>query len=97
MPAYLIAVLDVVDAAAFEEYARAVPAVVAAHGGRYLARGGHSEVFEGPAAEGRRVVVVEFPSVDAARRYYTSAEYTAVRALRDGAATGSLLITEGMP
>ena len=46
MAAYLIANVQITDAAEFEEYRRRVPAVIAAYGGHYLARGGTIEEFE---------------------------------------------------
>ncbi len=68
MPAYVIAMLEVTDPAAYERYKAAVPSTIAAAGGRYLARGGES-VLEG-SHDGRRVVILEFPSVEAARAWH---------------------------
>jgi uncharacterized protein (DUF1330 family) len=95
MAAYLIALLNVTDADLFGQYASGTPAVVAAYGGRYLARGGLSELFEGDVPI-ERVVIVEFETLDQARTYYNSPEYTELRSLRAGAATGALLITPGL-
>ena len=62
MPAYLYATLDVTDPAAYEQYRQKVPALIAAHGGRYLVRGGATEVLEGNA-QPLRQVILEFPDM----------------------------------
>jgi uncharacterized protein (DUF1330 family) len=96
MAAYLIADLEIVDAQAFEEYRRRVPAVIAAHGGRYLVRGGASEVIEG-AWRPQRAVIVEFPSMDALRGFLASPDYQPLRVIRERSARSSLVAFEGVP
>src|SRR5438552_13385456 len=81
MPAYLIANVTVQDAATFEEYRRQVPATIAKHGGRYLVRGGRVERLEG-TWNPSRLVVLEFPSMEHARRWYDGEEYCGPKALR---------------
>jgi uncharacterized protein (DUF1330 family) len=93
--AYIIACLEVTDPEALAQYAREVPAVIAAYGGRYLARGGAAALMEGDAPVSR-VVIVEFPDADAARAWYCSPEYTRLREIRLGAANGPFIITEGL-
>jgi uncharacterized protein (DUF1330 family) len=93
--AYLVVQADVTNADRYAEYAKVSPDIVAKYGGRYLARGGRSITLEGPPARGR-VVVLEFPSVDAAQEFYTSPEYTAARKLREGAATAQFVIVEAL-
>ncbi len=94
MVAYVIAHVNVTDPEQYQEYKKLTPAAVAAHGGTFLVRGGDSEVLEGQP-EDRRVVVLEFPSMDAARTFYDSAQYREARAVRDGAAEMSMLLVEG--
>ena len=94
MPGYVIADVEVTDLAAYEEYRKLVPATVAKYGGRYLVRGGAHEVREGDWRP-TRVVVLEFPSVAEARRWYDSEEYRPARAIRHRAARSSVLIVEG--
>jgi uncharacterized protein (DUF1330 family) len=94
MPAYLIANLSIRDAAAYEAYRQHVPAVVARHGGRFIVRGGAIEVKEG-ALPGSRLVVLEFPDMDAARAFYHSAEYAPLLAQRIAAAEGTVVLAEG--
>jgi uncharacterized protein (DUF1330 family) len=96
VPAYIIASLVVDDPEGFAEYAARVPAIIEQYGGRYLARGGDSELLEGTART-ERVVLVEFDSVETARRWYSSPEYSAIRPIRERCARGSLLLTEGLP
>jgi uncharacterized protein (DUF1330 family) len=95
MSAYIIASLEVTDPESFAEYAANVPATIAAHGGEYLARGGASELMEGDVPVDR-VVVARFPTVEDARTWYHSDEYTALRKIRLQAAHGPFLITTGV-
>jgi uncharacterized protein (DUF1330 family) len=94
MAAYLIVDVDVSDAARYEEYKKLAPPAIAAYGGKYLVRGGACEVLEGtfPA---KRVVVLEFPSADQARKFYHSSEYGAAKRARAGAARMNMLLVEG--
>lgn len=94
MTAYWIAHVTVTDSAAYAGYQALAPAAFAAHGARFLARGGAAEVLEGPALD--RHVVIEFPSLAAARDCYHSPEYQAARARRDGACTAHVVIVEGL-
>ncbi len=96
MPAYLIANITVHDAAGFEAYRAAVPAVIARFGGRYLVRGGAVEAKEG-APGLNRVVILEFPDMAAARAFYDSADYAPLLAMRLASSTGTLALVEGMP
>ena len=95
MAAYLVANIDVGDPAAFEEYRKRVPATIAAHGGRYLSRGGAVEVLEGEF-NAKRIVVLEFPNVAAVRAWYASPEYQALLPLRERAAKTMLMMIEGL-
>ncbi|HEX7327450.1 MAG TPA: DUF1330 domain-containing protein [Casimicrobiaceae bacterium] len=94
MAAYVIVHLEVVDQALYAEYGKAVLATIEAHGGRFLVRGGAVEVFEGDFVP-KRVVVLEFPDIDAARHWYRSPEYAPLIAMRKRAARGSLYIVAG--
>ena len=94
MPAYVIAQIEVTDQAAYDEYGKGVRATIAAHGGRFLVRGGAVEVLEGDFIP-KRVVVLEFPDAEAARRWYRSPEYQPLLALRKRASRASLYVVEG--
>ena len=95
MAAYIIARIDVTDADQYEHYKAAAPAAIAKYGGTYLTRGGAVETVEGDQ-ETRRVVILQFPDMDAARTFYNSPEYAAAREKRAGAANGQFLIVEGL-
>lgn len=95
MPAYMIVQLNVTDPDKFDGYRAAVPAVVEAFGGRYLVRGGAVEVLEG-SHDGRRVVVFEFPSIEAIKRFWNSPEYAKVKPLRENAAEVDAWIIPGV-
>ncbi len=95
MPAFLIAEVEVTDPVAYEEYKKLAPAAIAAYGGRYVVRGGASETLEGPP-QTKRLVVLEFPSMDKARTFYHSPEYTAARAKRANAGSARFVIVEGL-
>ena len=94
MTAYWIAHVTVTDPEAYRGYQALAPAAFAAHGARFLARGGAHEVLEGLVLD--RHVVIEFPSLAAARACYQSAEYQAARARREGAAVAHVVIVEGL-
>lgn len=95
MPAYIIGDIEITDAAAYEAYRTDVPATIAKYGGRYHVRGGRAELLEGDRRP-NRVVVLEFPSLEQAKRWYDSEEYRPLKAIRQKAARGSLLLVEGV-
>ena len=95
MPAYVIARINVTDAEKYEGYKALSPGAIAAYGGKFLARGGDVTVLEGEA-EDRRVVILEFPTVEQAKTFYDSPEYLEARAARAGAAEGQYLLVEGL-
>ena len=95
MPAYVIVETNVTDHEQYERYRDAAPASIAAHGGRYLVRGGELAVFEGEWNP-TRVVVLEFPDLATAKRWYASEEYGEARKLRDGAAHLNMVAVQGV-
>jgi uncharacterized protein (DUF1330 family) len=95
MTAYLIADVDVTDAAAYEEYRSKAPASIALHGGRYLARGGETFVLEGDW-EPHRLVILEFPDLTALRAWYDSNEYKAFKAIRLDNAKSRIIALDGL-
>jgi uncharacterized protein (DUF1330 family) len=94
MPAYLIAEMEVSDPETYARYRAQVPEVIAAHGGRFLVRGGATETKEGTPPAGR-VVVIEFPDMATARRFYDGPDYQAILPLRLAASRGRLYLVEG--
>jgi uncharacterized protein (DUF1330 family) len=94
MPAYLIADIEVTDPQVYERYREAAGASLAAHGGRFVVRGGATEVLEGDWTP-RRLVVLEFESMEAARSWYDSPEYTAAKEFRLRSADSRLVLVDG--
>ncbi|WP_162925241.1 DUF1330 domain-containing protein [Aurantiacibacter odishensis] len=95
MPGYIIAHYKITDAEGIGNYVEAVMPILTAHGGEALVVDGDSQVMEGDAPH--QSVVVKFPSVEAAKGFYNSAEYQAVRHFRtDNSTAGSLVIVEGV-
>ena len=94
MAAYVIAEVNVTDPQLYQEYAKGVPATIAAYGGKYLVRGGATDIKEGDWMP-KRVVVLEFPSMERARSWYDSPEYKPLLALRLRAASAKLILVEG--
>jgi len=81
MPAYLIVDCEVTDPERYEVYKQLAPPAIAKYGGRYLVRGGATTILEG-SWQPNRVVVLEFPDEETAKRFYASPEYSAARAKR---------------
>ena len=94
MSAYVIVDIDVHDPAGFEEYRRQVPASLAKHGGRFVVRGGAFQVLEGSWAP-KRLVMLQFDSVEQAQRWYDSDDYRPLKAMRFKTSTANLILVEG--
>jgi uncharacterized protein (DUF1330 family) len=94
MPAYVIVETDIHDPEQYTRYQAAVPASLAAYGGRFIVRGGEMAVLEGDW-QPKRLVAVEFDDLDAAQRWYHSPEYAEAKRLREGAGTLKMVAVEG--
>lgn len=94
MKGYVIAEVEVTDPATFEQYRQGVPPTVAAHGGRYLVRGGAITPAEG-GWNPKRLIVLEFPDVAAAKAWHDSAAYAPLKAMRERSARSRIVIVEG--
>ena len=95
MTAYLLVDIKVTDPVKYEVYKRLGQESIARHGGRYLVRGGKSDVLEGQWLP-NRLVVVEFPTYEQARAFYDSNDYRAARAAREGAAQMNMVLVSGV-
>lgn len=95
MSAYIIADVDVTDPQQYEEYKRWSSAAMQTHGAEVLVRGGAATVLEGDW-QPSRIVVLRFPSVEAARAFYDSPEYRRAREARAGAAVMRMIAVEGV-
>jgi uncharacterized protein (DUF1330 family) len=94
MPAYVIVDIDVTDPVRYETYKKMAPGAVAAYGGKYLARGGQTEVLEGDW-QPKRLVILEFASMAQAKAWVDSPEYRPAREMRHQAATSRMVVIEG--
>ena len=95
MKAYVLAEIEVEDPERYEKYKALAPPAIAAHGGRYLARGGRTELLEGDRAP-KRTVILEFPTVEQAKAWWASIDYADAKALRQASARTHMLIVEGL-
>jgi uncharacterized protein (DUF1330 family) len=96
MPAYVITYLEVTDPEAFRAYRKVAGPTFAPYGGRPIVVDGQFEVLEG-MVEPKSVVVIEFESMEQARRWYASPEYAKTIPMRQSAANASLVLVEGVP
>ena len=94
MPAYLIAQVKIHDPEIYKQYMARTPALIAQYGGRFVVRGGACETLEGGASN-RRIVIVEFPSMDAAREFYNSPAYSQAKAIRTPVSDAEFILVEG--
>ena len=96
MPAYLINDMDVTDPQLLEEYKKLSPPTVAQYGGKFLARGGTVEKLEGDWAP-KRLVILEFPSLEQAKAWVNSTEYAPARRMRQQASRSNVIVVDGVP
>ena len=94
MAAYVIGDIEVTDPAAFQEYRQRIGATVEQYGGKFVIRGGRVNPKEGDW-QPRHLLMLEFPSLEHAERWYNSQEYKPLIAIREKSATTQLLIAEG--
>ncbi|MGB7180426.1 MAG: DUF1330 domain-containing protein [Burkholderiaceae bacterium] len=94
MPCYSIGHITVTNTEGYKEYAAQVPATIAAHGGKYLVRGGQCNDVEGKMPHSRHVVL-EFPTRAALEGWYFSAEYQALLKIRLANSEGMMTFVDG--
>ena len=94
MAGYLIGQIKVNDPEAYSEYVKQSSQTVEKYRGNFLVRGGEMEILEGECPY-PRVVVIEFPSVEAAREWYNSPEYEGPKSIRMATAEANLVLVEG--
>ena len=95
MAAYVIAHVDVTDPVEYLEYIRMSPTSIKAYGGKFLARGGETQVLEGDW-QPKRLVILEFPSATQARLWWESADYAPAKAKRNATSTSELILIDGV-
>jgi uncharacterized protein (DUF1330 family) len=95
LAAYIVVEVEVTDAERYAEYRTMVPASLAIYGGRFLVRGGAVETLEGDW-QPSRFVILEFDSVEQAKRWWDSDEYREARDLRQAASMTKMIVVEGV-
>lgn len=95
MPAYMIVEIEVTDPIVYEEYKKLAPAIVAQYGGKYLARGGQTEVLEGDW-QPKRLVILEFANSQQAKTWVNSPEYQQPRQMRLQSTHSHMVLLEGV-
>ena len=95
MSAYVIVDITVTDPERYEDYKKLAPPAIAAYGGKYVVRGGKSEILEGNW-EPNRIVILEFESTEKAKEFINSPEYREARALRHETASSNMIVVEGL-
>ena len=95
MSAYIYGNIEIHDPALYEQYRAVVPAMIAAHGGRYLVRGGAVEVLEGDG-KALRQVILEFPDMASLKGFYDSPEYQAILPISKKSARRTVFVLEGI-
>jgi uncharacterized protein (DUF1330 family) len=93
MAAYVIGEIEVTDPVAYQEYGKQVLATIQKFGGKFVVRGGKAEALEGAAP--KRIVVLEFPTIEQAKNWHRSAEYAPLIEMRQKASRGRLIVVEG--
>lgn len=95
MSALIIVDIEVLEPVLYEDYKRLASASIAAHGGRYLVRGGASEVLDGDWTP-RRLVVLQFDSMEKAKAWRASPEYAEAKKVREQCARSNMVVVEGL-
>ena len=94
MTAYVLVEIDVHDPVGYEEYKKLAPPIIEAYGGKYLARGGRTETLEGDWSPSR-LVILQFESVEQAKKWVNSDEYSEARKMRHATAKSNMVVIEG--
>ncbi len=95
MSAFVIVEIEIRNPETYERYKQLAPPSIAAYGGRYVVRGGEVETLEGEWKP-KRLVVLEFPTVDLARAWWASSEYAEGKALRHSCADTKMILVPGL-
>ena len=96
MKAYVIVEIEMMDPQGYEAYKKLAPPTIAAYGGKYLARGGQTVVLEG-SWQPKRLVILEFESLERAGAWWNSPEYAEPKRLRQASAITNMVMIEATP
>lgn len=95
MSAYVVVEIKVHDPELYTSYTHLTPAIIASYQGKFIARGGDTIVLEGDW-QPKRLVLLEFPTLEIANTWWNSKEYSKARAIRQRAATTKMIIIDGV-
>lgn len=95
MTAYVIVDIEVTDPEGYEEYKKLSPPAVAAYGGKFVTRGGRTEVLEGDWVP-NRLVILQFDSMEKAKAWLDSPEYSKAKSMRHRYARSNMVVVEGV-
>lgn len=95
MSAFVVVDVEIRDSARYRDFMTAVKPALAAAGARYLVRGGAHKVYEGDW-QPRRIVIFEFPSLDAWEQFHYGPVYQGMKAIRDECSSALLVSVEGL-
>ena len=95
MPAYIIVEVHIHNEVEYEDYKKLTPASLLPFRGRFIVRGGETETLEG-IWQPKRIVVLEFPTKEAAKDWWASNEYAPAKALRQRTATTNMILVQGV-
>jgi uncharacterized protein (DUF1330 family) len=94
MKAYIIVDVNITDPVRYEDYKKLTPGSLIPYQGKFIVRGGHAETLEGDWKPGR-IVVIEFPSLEKAKAWWSSDGYAPAKAIRQSASEAKLIVAEG--
>ena len=95
MSAYVIVEIEIVDPVGYEVYKKLAGATVEKYGGKYLVRGGKTDVLEGDWNP-KRIVMLEFPTMERAKEWLNCEEYREPRKMRHRTAKTNMILAEGV-
>jgi uncharacterized protein (DUF1330 family) len=94
MKAYIIVDVKITDPKRYEDYKKLTPASLVPYNGKFVVRGGATTTLEGDWQPGR-LVVIEFPSADLAKKWWSSDGYAPAKAIRQSASITKMILVEG--
>jgi uncharacterized protein (DUF1330 family) len=94
MPAYVLVEITIHDSESYKDYMKLTPASITAYDGKFIVRGGKSESLEGDW-QPQRIVVLEFPTLQRAKEWWSSEQYAPAKEIRQRSATTKMILMEG--
>ena len=95
MAGYIVVDIEITDPNEYQTYAKQTAATIEHYGGKFLVRGGEPETLEGDWKT-KRLVIIEFPSIEQAKAWYNSPEYSAIIGIRHHSAISKMLLVQGV-